>query len=52
MDYILVDKIPWFLEVNTIPGMSPHSIVPKQASISGLSLNELFSILIRDAMDR
>jgi len=50
MDYILVDKIPWFLEVNTVPGMSPHSIVPKQASIAGLSLNELFSILIRDAM--
>lgn len=50
MDYILVDKIPWFLEVNTVPGMSTHSIVPKQASMSGLSLNELFSILIQDAM--
>jgi len=50
MDYILVDKTPWFLEVNTIPGMSPHSIVPKQAAIAGLSLNELFGILIRDAM--
>jgi D-alanine-D-alanine ligase len=50
MDYILVDKIPWFLEVNTVPGMSTHSIIPKQASISGLTLNELFSILIRDAM--
>ncbi len=50
MDYILVDKIPWFLEVNTVPGMSPHSIVPKQANISGLSLNDLFSILIEDAM--
>jgi D-alanine-D-alanine ligase len=52
MDYILVDNIPWFLEVNTVPGMSSHSIVPKQASISGLSLNELFSILIKDAMSR
>jgi D-alanine-D-alanine ligase len=52
MDYILVDKIPWFLEVNTVPGMSKHSIIPKQASISGLSLNELFSILIRDAMSQ
>jgi D-alanine-D-alanine ligase len=50
MDYILVDKIPWFLEVNTAPGMSSHSIIPKQASMAGLSLNELFSILIKDAM--
>jgi D-alanine-D-alanine ligase len=52
MDYILVDKIPWFLEVNTVPGMSKHSIVPKQASISGLTLNDLFSILLEDAMLR
>jgi len=52
MDYILVDQVPWFLEVNTIPGMTQHSIVPKQASISGLSLNELFGILLKDAMMR
>jgi D-alanine-D-alanine ligase len=50
MDYILVDEIPWFLEVNTIPGMTVHSIVPKQAAIAGMSLNELFSILLEDAM--
>jgi len=50
MDYILVGTVPWFLEVNTIPGMSQHSIVPKQAAMSGLSLNELFGILLKDAM--
>jgi len=49
MDYILVNKIPWFLEVNTVPGMSRESIVPKQAATAGLTLNELFTILIRDA---
>jgi D-alanine-D-alanine ligase len=52
MDYILVGDVPWFLEVNTVPGMSKHSIIPKQASISGLSLNELFGILLEDAMTR
>jgi D-alanine-D-alanine ligase len=50
MDYILVGNVPWFLEVNTVPGMSKHSIIPKQASFNGLSLNELFSILLEDAM--
>jgi len=50
MDYILVGDVPWFLEVNTVPGMSEHSIIPKQASFNGLSLNELFSILLEDAM--
>ncbi|MFO7616694.1 MAG: D-alanine--D-alanine ligase [Bacteroidales bacterium] len=52
MDYILVEGQPWFLEVNTVPGMSVHSIIPKQASIAGFSLDKLFSILITDAMTR
>ena len=52
MDYILVEGEPWFLEVNTVPGMSVHSIVPKQAAIAGFSLDKLFSILITDAMTR
>ncbi len=52
MDYILVEGVPWFLEVNTVPGMTVQSIVPKQAAIAGFSLNMLFSILIEDAMTR
>ena len=52
MDFILVNQEPWFLEVNTVPGMTKQSIVPKQAAISGLDLNELFSILLEDAMTR
>lgn len=31
----------WFLEVNTIPGMALHSLVPKAASVLGLSFGEL-----------
>lgn len=52
MDFILVEQEPWFLEVNTVPGMTTQSIVPKQAAISGLDLNELFGILLEDAMTR
>ena len=32
---------PWVLEVNTIPGMTDHSLVPKAAARIGLSLGEL-----------
>ena len=32
---------PWLLEVNTVPGMTSHSLVPKAAAAMGLSLREL-----------
>jgi D-alanine-D-alanine ligase len=31
----------WILEVNTIPGMTSHSLVPKAAKVAGLSFDEL-----------
>lgn len=37
---------PWVLEVNTIPGMTDHSLVPKAAGRIGLSLGELCDIVI------
>ncbi len=38
-----VDKFgqPWVLEVNTIPGLTSHSLVPKAAARMGLSLGAL-----------
>jgi D-alanine-D-alanine ligase len=32
---------PWVLEVNTIPGLTEHSLVPKAAAHAGISLGEL-----------
>ena len=32
---------PWIIEVNTIPGMTDHSLVPMAAKQSGLSFDEL-----------
>ena len=37
---------PWVLEVNTIPGMTDHSLVPKAAARAGLALGELCDIVI------
>lgn len=31
----------WFLEVNTLPGMTPASLIPKSAAVDGLSYPEL-----------
>lgn len=31
----------WFLEINTVPGMTDHSLVPMAAKADGISFNEL-----------
>jgi D-alanine-D-alanine ligase len=31
----------WFLEVNTLPGMTPNSLIPKAARVEGLGYDEL-----------
>ncbi|AER40775.1 MAG: D-alanine--D-alanine ligase [Flavobacteriales bacterium] len=41
-EYILVKDTPFFLEINTIPGLSEESIFPKQLNIAGISLSDLF----------
>jgi D-alanine-D-alanine ligase len=49
-DYILVGETFHFLEANTIPGISPASIVPQQAVASGWQLGEFFALLIEEAV--
>lgn len=40
----------FFLEVNTIPGQSAESIVPKQARAVGISTEQLYEMIIEDAL--
>ncbi len=47
-DYILVGDTFFFLEANTIPGMSEASIVPQQARAFGISLSELLDAVVRE----
>jgi len=52
-DYILCPEGSlWFLEVNSVPGMTRESIVPKQARSHGMSITELFTMMIEDALWR
>ncbi len=42
VDFILdEDGKPWFLEVNTAPGMTDHSLVPQAAAQAGVDFDEL-----------
>ncbi|SBW04350.1 D-alanine--D-alanine ligase A [uncultured Eubacteriales bacterium] len=41
-DFILDgDGEPWFLEINTLPGMTPTSLLPQEAAAVGISYPEL-----------
>jgi len=48
-EYILVDDIPHFLEINMVPGLTEASIFPQQAVAAGLSLSKLFENAIEMA---
>ena len=47
VDFIVTEEgKPYLIEVNSIPGMSGGSIVPKQARAMGISLGELYDLII------
>jgi len=50
-EFILIDNIPYMLEMNTTPGLTEQSILPQQALAAGLSLAELFESAIEEALD-
>ena len=50
-DFMLDSSVTaWFLEINTMPGFTDHSLVPKAARKMGLEMPELCSNLVRLAV--
>ncbi|GHT67172.1 D-alanine--D-alanine ligase [Bacteroidia bacterium] len=49
VDYIIRDNIPYFLEINTVPGMSSASIIPQQVQQAGGNMVQTISDLIDTA---
>ena len=45
------DGISYILEVNTVPGMTETSLVPKAARLAGLSFNDLLVEIIKASID-
>ena len=37
----------WCLEVNTLPGMTPNSLIPKAAAVDGMSYDELCEKIVK-----
>lgn len=51
VDFIIRKGVPYMIEINTVPGMSAGSIIPKQAAAIGMSLTELFNLIISDTFN-
>ena len=49
-EYIFKNNEPHLLEMNTIPGLTNASILPQQAQVAGISMADLFSNAIEEAL--
>ncbi len=49
VDYICTDEDIYFLEVNTIPGMTSASLVPQMVRAAGMSMTDFLSTVIENS---
>jgi D-alanine-D-alanine ligase len=51
---VILDRsgTPWFLEVNTLPGFTETSLLPKAARAAGVEFGELLEMLMLCALER
>ena len=50
-DFIVTqDGTPWFLEINTLPGMTPTSLLPQEAAAAGMGYGELCERIIEASL--
>ncbi len=51
-DFIVTeDGTPWFLEINTLPGMTPTSLLPQEAAAVGIEYGELCERIISASLE-
>ena len=51
VDFIVTPEgEPYLIEINTIPGMSSGSIVPKQIRAAGMTMTEVLNLVIEDTL--
>jgi D-alanine-D-alanine ligase len=46
IDMIIKEGIPYVMEVNTLPGMTKNSLLPKSAQAAGISYSKLLDLII------
>lgn len=49
-DFIVVDNAPYILEINTLPGMTAHSLLPKAAAAAGIAFPDLVETILLSSL--
>ena len=53
VDIILDEnQVPWVIELNTIPGMTKHSLVPMAALQNGINFDDLVLQIMRSTLEQ
>ncbi|MGG4217905.1 D-alanine--D-alanine ligase [Paenibacillus jamilae] len=50
IDMILCQNVPYVLEVNTLPGMTANSLLPKSAAAAGIAFTQLLDRIITSSL--
>ncbi len=48
VDFIVKNETPYFIEINTVPGMSAESLFPKQVKVEGLEMKDILTMVVSD----
>ena len=52
-DYIVTEQGEvYFLEINTLPGMTPTSLIPQEAAAVGIDYAALCERIIRESLEK
>jgi D-alanine-D-alanine ligase len=51
VDFIVVGEQPYFLEINTVPGMTQESLVPQQVRAAGIDAEEFYSMTVENMFE-
>ena len=49
IDFIIKNNVPYFLEINTLPGMTMESLFPKMSKTIGIEFEELLDVIINSS---
>ena len=48
-DFIIQDNTAWMMEINTLPGLTPHSLLPKSAKHDGIDFKTVILTILKGA---
>ena len=51
IEFIIKDNLPYFLEINTLPGMTTGSLFPKMAKSIGIEFQDLLDVIISSSFN-